>query len=86
MNNKELEIKNEKTDKSIPSKKNNKLYCIICNKKLSIFTIKCKCNSILCSIHRYPNEHNCSFNYKKKFQEELKNKYKRIKINKVDII
>jgi hypothetical protein len=77
---------NNDRNKSLQSKKNNKLYCIICNKKLPIFTIKCKCNKKLCSLHRYPNEHDCTYDYKQSYQEELKIKNKKLKIEKVNKI
>lgn len=38
--------------------------CFECNKKIFIIPIKCKCQNIFCSIHRYAEKHNCSYNYK----------------------
>ena len=81
-----LEISNDKTNKYHQLKKNNKLYCIICNKKLPIFIIKCKCNKLLCSIHRYPNEHDCQYDYKESFKQELKQKYKKLKVEQIEKI
>ncbi len=70
------------------SKRNNKLYCGICNKKLPIFNIKCKCNKLYCSIHRYPSDHNCTYNFqeegKRKLNDLLENQ--KIKVRKIDLI
>lgn len=63
-----------------------KLSCRICNKRLPIFVIKCKCNQSYCSIHRYPDEHDCKYDYKTEFQKELALKNKKIKVMKVDKI
>lgn len=68
------------------SKRNNKQYCILCNKRLPIFAIKCKCNKLFCSIHRYPNEHDCKYNYKEEYKKELIKKNKLIISNKVNKI
>lgn len=63
-----------------------KLSCGICNKKLPIFVIKCKCNKSYCSIHRYSDEHDCTYDYKTEFQKELTLKNKKIKVMKVEKI
>jgi hypothetical protein len=68
------------------SKGNNKQYCILCNKKLPIFAIQCKCNKLYCSIHRYPDEHGCQYNYKEEYKKELIKKNKIIISNKVNKI
>ena len=38
--------------------------CPICAKKIKLTDIECKCGIIFCSIHRYPDMHDCSFNFK----------------------
>lgn len=38
--------------------------CAKCSKKLSVCQgIECRCKNIYCSVHRYPEEHDCEFNY-----------------------
>ena len=49
---------------------NNNKYCLICNKKLKITAIKCKCNNFFCKNHKNENIHNCIFDYKK-FNKDL---------------
>lgn len=43
--------------------------CAHCKKKI-LMTFTCKCNSIFCLQHRYPESHNCSFDYLK-YQQDL---------------
>jgi predicted nucleic acid binding AN1-type Zn finger protein len=51
---------NQDTIKSKP-KKNR---CYSCNKKTKLTGITCNCGFNFCSIHRYPNEHDCTFDFK----------------------
>lgn len=54
-------------------KKNVK--CSICSKKVSLaMQIKCKCNQMFCSAHRYPDHHRCTFDYAKHNKELLARK------------
>jgi len=52
--------------------KNKKNICFICEKRLGLFAIKCKCNNIFCEKHRYAEKHICSYNYKEIHKKELK--------------
>lgn len=62
--------------------------CAVCNKKLPLFAIKCRCDKLLCNIHRYSEEHDCEYDYKRKYKEELisnldNSEIKKQKINKI---
>ncbi len=46
--------------------------CHICNKKLKLTSLICKCNNTYCNLHTPPEMHNCSFDYKKHGQDLLK--------------
>lgn len=38
--------------------------CAQCNKKLGVCEgIECRCQQLFCSLHRYPAEHHCQFNF-----------------------
>lgn len=39
--------------------------CITCRKKLGLVGFQCSCGLSFCGKHRYPEEHNCSFDFKK---------------------
>ena len=57
--------KKQKLEIIIDEKKSNdKSYCAKCNKKLKLTDIKCRCNKYFCSMHRYSDTHDCSFDYK----------------------
>lgn len=46
--------------------------CFSCNKKLGIvLAFKCKCGNFFCSIHRYFNKHECTYDWKKAEREIL---------------
>ncbi|RZC82167.1 hypothetical protein C5167_044951 [Papaver somniferum] len=38
--------------------------CSTCRKKVGLTAIKCKCGLTFCATHRYPEKHECTFDYK----------------------
>lgn len=38
--------------------------CLCCKKKIRLLGFPCRCGGMFCSMHRYPEEHSCSFDYK----------------------
>lgn len=48
--------------------------CWICNKRIGILGFDCKCGYKFCGLHRYPEEHECSYNYKQREREQLTEK------------
>ncbi|XP_016483096.2 putative zinc finger A20 and AN1 domain-containing stress-associated protein 8 [Nicotiana tabacum] len=38
--------------------------CKICKKKVGLVGFSCKCGGMFCKIHRPPEEHACTFNFK----------------------
>ena len=46
-------------DIKMESKKKSK--CPMCNKKLCLTDIICKCGKKFCMLHRQPESHNCTF-------------------------
>lgn len=46
---------------------NNNIICNenTCNKKLKLYDMECRCNHKFCSTHRLPEDHACSYDYKK---------------------
>lgn len=57
-----------------------------CRKKLKLTDFKCRCNMIFCSKHRYPEEHDCNFNYKYYTEEILKKNNPKINSNKLEML
>lgn len=46
--------------------------CPVCFKKIGIFGIECRCGLFFCSLHRYPDQHNCTFDFKQHDKKLLK--------------
>jgi len=44
--------------------------CQVCKKK-QLIIIECKCGKKLCLKHKFPEDHNCEFDYKKENKENL---------------
>jgi hypothetical protein len=42
-----------------------------CKRKIKITDIECKCKNIFCKFHKFPEDHNCDYNYN---SEEIKKK------------
>jgi len=45
-----------------------------CKKKLKLTDFSCRCDKRFCSIHRMPETHNCSYNFKKELCDSDKEK------------
>ncbi|XP_027080243.1 zinc finger A20 and AN1 domain-containing stress-associated protein 7-like [Coffea arabica] len=42
--------------------KSNRCFC--CNKKVGVMGFTCRCGSTFCGLHRYPEKHDCTFDFK----------------------
>ncbi|KAF8095716.1 hypothetical protein N665_0324s0014 [Sinapis alba] len=51
-------------DEAEPTKPARPNKCFSCNKKVGVMGFKCKCGSTFCGSHRYPEKHECSFDFK----------------------
>lgn len=38
--------------------------CLTCNKKVGLTGFKCRCGSTYCGVHRYPEKHECNYDFK----------------------
>ncbi|KAK1384866.1 zinc finger A20 and AN1 domain-containing stress-associated protein 1-like [Heracleum sosnowskyi] len=38
--------------------------CLTCRKKVGVLGFKCKCGDVYCGVHRYPEKHECQFDFK----------------------
>ncbi|CAF1074436.1 unnamed protein product [Rotaria sordida] len=61
------------TASSVDKKKRNRCTWPSCNKKLGLTGFDCRCGGQFCPVHRYANEHNCTFDYKEHGQNEILN-------------
>lgn len=61
--------------------------CSVCNKKVkSVFTIKCKCDRVLCLTHRYPDKHDCEFNFVQDNKQKLNKELIKVEHKKIEMI
>lgn len=57
--------------------------CLSCNKKLGLTGFKCKCDSFFCGTHRYPEKHDCTFEFKVPGREKIAKANPVIKADKI---
>lgn len=62
---------------------NPKYKCFHCNKKIKLINFKCKCEQLFCSTCRFPEIHNCTFDFQSKGKELLENKLEVIVKDKI---
>lgn len=62
---------NKVTKKEKKSKRPKKNRCHTCSKKLGLLPFECKCGGSFCPIHRYIEEHNCTFDWKQDALDRL---------------
>jgi len=54
---------NDNKEENLSTKSVSKTRCNECNKKLGLIPFNCKCQGFFCTIHRYPEKHNCDFDH-----------------------
>ncbi|MCL4123683.1 UNVERIFIED_CONTAM: hypothetical protein GTU68_012277 [Idotea baltica] len=65
-------------------KKKNK--CQTCKKKVGLTGFTCRCGGLYCSVHRYSNEHRCTFDYRELGAEEIRRNNPVVKGEKIQKI
>jgi len=45
--------------------------CLTCRKKVGLTGFLCRCGGTFCSMHRYTDSHQCTFDYKKVAREQI---------------
>jgi hypothetical protein len=45
--------------------------CSVCRKRVGLTGFKCRCDVTFCGVHRYPEKHGCTFDFKKIGREEI---------------
>lgn len=53
-------------------KKPKKSRCLTCRKKVGLTGFPCRCGGLFCSLHRYSDKHECSFDYKEMAQQQIR--------------
>ncbi|XP_016893023.1 AN1-type zinc finger protein 6-like [Cynoglossus semilaevis] len=52
--------------------KAEKARCFTCRKKVGLTGFDCRCGNVFCSLHRYSDTHNCTFDYRAEGAERLR--------------
>lgn len=60
--------------------------CNVCRKRIGLTGFKCKCGTTFCGVHRYPEKHACSFDFKTVGKEEIARSNPVIKAEKLEKI
>ncbi|KAL2547450.1 Zinc finger A20 and AN1 domain-containing stress-associated protein 7 [Forsythia ovata] len=71
---------------SVSEKKVVSNRCFSCNKKVGLTGFKCKCSSFFCGTHRYPEKHDCTFDFKVQGREAIAKANPLIKADKIQRI
>ncbi|XP_022159832.1 zinc finger A20 and AN1 domain-containing stress-associated protein 1 [Momordica charantia] len=58
--------------------------CLSCNKKVGLMGFKCKCGRTFCGTHRYPEKHDCGYDFKSIGREEIAMANPVVKADKVE--
>lgn len=64
-------------------KRNTKNRCGKCNSKLKLINFTCRCGITFCSNHRFPENHLCNYDHKKKSREIMRHDNPVVTANKV---
>lgn len=71
-NDSNAEVATTSSSSPVEKKKRNRCCWENCNKKLGLTGFQCRCGGEYCSLHRYANEHRCTFDYKEMAQNEIR--------------
>eukprot|EP00475_Leptophrys_vorax_P043261 TRINITY_DN8267_c0_g2_i1.p1 TRINITY_DN8267_c0_g2~~TRINITY_DN8267_c0_g2_i1.p1 ORF type:complete len:191 (+),score=2.72 TRINITY_DN8267_c0_g2_i1:337-909(+) len=58
--------------------------CVVCKKRVGLTGFKCRCEGLFCSVHRYSDKHECSFDYKTAGREAIAKANAVIKADKIE--
>lgn len=60
--------------------------CSVCRKRVGLTGFKCRCDVTFCGVHRYPEKHGCTFDFKKIGREEIARANPLVKAEKLEKI
>lgn len=73
------------TDSAGAKKRKRKNRCFVCKTSVGLLGFGCRCNKeiLFCSKHRYPEDHNCSFDYQEMQREKIEKENPKIVSDKL---
>ncbi|KAL2483097.1 Zinc finger A20 and AN1 domain-containing stress-associated protein 2 [Forsythia ovata] len=60
--------------------------CTTCHKRVGLTGFNCRCGNLFCSVHRYSDKHDCSFDYRMAAQDVIAKANPVVKSEKLDKI
>lgn len=69
--------------KNLPPPSNR---CFTCSKKLGLIPFECVCKHVYCSVHRYADKHECTFDYKSNAAKDIAAKNPLVQASKIEKI
>ncbi|XP_020577175.1 zinc finger A20 and AN1 domain-containing stress-associated protein 6-like [Phalaenopsis equestris] len=73
----------DKKEPEEPSINHRSARCSLCRKRVGLTGFQCRCGSTFCSSHRYPETHECSFNFKNAGREAITKDNPVVKADKI---
>ena len=92
VNNSSIILENNNIDNNNEDNDNDRIEqentnrCWTCNKKVGLLGFECKCKYVFCNKHRYPNEHDCIFDWKNWDHKRLKEQNVKVVSEKIEKI
>eukprot|EP00792_Barthelona_sp_PAP020_P007674 TRINITY_DN3158_c0_g7_i1.p1 TRINITY_DN3158_c0_g7~~TRINITY_DN3158_c0_g7_i1.p1 ORF type:complete len:133 (+),score=38.69 TRINITY_DN3158_c0_g7_i1:51-449(+) len=75
---------NEVENKKIVDNPIDLSHCAVCGKKVGYFGFKCHCGRAFCSVHRYPDEHSCTYDFQADNEKKLADQNIRVATNRLN--
>ncbi|XP_022133301.1 zinc finger A20 and AN1 domain-containing stress-associated protein 6 [Momordica charantia] len=69
-----------------PNPNPNPTRCSSCRKKVGLTGFRCRCGTTFCGVHRYPEKHGCTFDFKSIGREEIARANPVVKADKLERI
>ncbi|KHJ43036.1 AN1-like Zinc finger [Trichuris suis] len=71
-----------KNGQTVKNCSNNR--CVMCGKKLGVIAFECYCGKAFCKMHRMPEDHKCTFDFKKLGREMVRKNNPKILPRKIE--
>lgn len=83
------ECKSVKIEESPSSEETGKQVlnrCVTCRRKVGLTGFRCRCGGMYCSVHRYSEKHECSFDYRSAGRDAIARENPVVKARKIEKI
>ncbi|KAI5057419.1 hypothetical protein GOP47_0027434 [Adiantum capillus-veneris] len=80
----EESAKSGSTSADTPQQQQQPNRCFTCKKRIGLTGFKCRCGNQFCSLHRYHDKHNCSYDYRAAARDAIAKANPIVKADKLD--